>query len=217
MNQRLSRRDHKVKLLSLLYFVFFQKTVNHLFSLLISGDNLLYKIKNKAIDKFLSSIKANDESEPFKPILKNSKESKANENVWQREYVKPTVYFRLKNRLNGYYLSSNNDGSVFLAKSDKQDDFQQWNYLESSDYVLNRKSGLRLTVAGDENESLIISSPNNEENAADSYQKWELIPYEINPSKKQTTTKKMAVRSTGKNKEQIEPEQTTENGKKLDF
>ncbi len=73
--------------------------------------------------------------------------------------------------------------------------------MENFDYIVNRGSGLRLTVAGDESESLIILSPNNEGNAADSYQKWELIPFEIDShSKNQTTTKQAPVK-----------------GKKLDF
>ncbi len=122
--------------------------------------------------------------------------------------------FSIKKRVSGYYLSSNKAGVVFLANSDKQDKFQQWRYLDNSDAVENRGKELRLTYK-DESESLILDSPVGGETAADSYQKWELVPLnEIDSSKSQV--EKLPVRNANRFSSTVEKEreQTNQKGKK---
>jgi hypothetical protein len=94
----------------------------YLFFLFISDDNLFFIIKNKGIEKFLVSISANDETSPFKPILKKDSD-KSDANEWKRIRVRERIYFRLKNRVSGCYLNSNSVGSVFLALLKKDDKY----------------------------------------------------------------------------------------------
>ncbi len=131
----------------------------------------------------MDSKKINNKDD-FELILDGSGDS--NGKLWELERVGETVYSRFKNRISGFYLTSDLAGRVLFVELNKNDPFQEWQFLKDSDEVVNRGNSLRLTFKS-KTQSLIVDSPIFDENAENLTQKWDLVPYQINPFKKQKT------------------------------
>jgi hypothetical protein len=161
----------------------FLNSFNHFF---ISKDKPvnIFRIKNKASETFLDSKKVNN-SDDFELFLDGSGDSTGK--LWEVERVGESVYYRFKNRISGFYLGSNLAGKVLFVELNKNDPFQEWEFRKDTDEVVNRGNGLHLTLKS-KTGSLVVDSPIQDENAdAALSQKWDLIPYDIDPFKKQKT------------------------------
>ena len=143
----------------------------------------IFRIKNKGIEKYLDSKKVNN-TDDYKLILDGSGDSTGK--LWEVERVGETVYYRFKNRVSGLYLGSNLAGSVFFVELNKTDKYQEWQFQKDKDEVLNRGNGLPLTLKS-KTGSLVVDSPILDEDGDYLSQKWDLVPYQIDPFKKQKT------------------------------